>query len=155
LMASGVTIDDPATAYISIDVTVGADTVIHPGVSLEGDTTIGGGCEIHSGVRITNSRIGDRVTVLDHSVIANSRVADEARVGPFAHLRDGADVRDHARVGNFVELKKTVLGAGSKSSHLAYLGDATIGEGVNIGAGTITCNYDGVKKNQTVIENGA
>ena len=155
LMAAGVTIEDPPTAYIDGDVKVGADTVIHPGVALEGRTTIGAGCEIHSGVRIVDSQIGDRVTIFNHCVITNARVADDVKVGPFAHLRNEADVRAGARVGNFVELKKTVLGAGSKSMHLAYLGDATIGEKVNIGAGTITCNYDGVTKNQTVIEDGA
>jgi bifunctional UDP-N-acetylglucosamine pyrophosphorylase/glucosamine-1-phosphate N-acetyltransferase len=155
LMASGVTIEDPATAYIDRDVTIGADTIVHPGVSIEGRTTIGAGCEIHSGARIVDSQIGDRVTVFNHCVITNSRLAADARVGPFAHLRNDADVRANARVGNFVELKKTVLGAGSKSMHLTYLGDATIGEKVNIGAGTITCNYDGTNKNQTVIENGA
>jgi bifunctional UDP-N-acetylglucosamine pyrophosphorylase/glucosamine-1-phosphate N-acetyltransferase len=155
LMASGVTIEDPATAYIDRDVTVGADTVIHPCVFLEGRTTIGAGCEIHSGARIIDSAIGDRVTVLNHSVINGSRVGDGASVGPFAHLRSDVDVREKARVGNFVELKKTVLGAGSKASHLAYLGDATIGEKVNIGAGTITCNYDGVNKNRTIVEDGA
>src|SRR5207248_2238622 len=143
LMAAGVTIEDPATAYIDRDVTIGADTIIHPGVCLEGNTTIGGGCEIHSGVRIVNSAIGDRVTVFNHCVITDARVASDAKVGPFAHLRNDADIREKARVGNFVELKKTVLG------------DATIGERVNIGAGTITCNYDGEKKNQTIIEDGA
>ena len=155
LMTSGVTIEDPATAYIDRDVTIGADTIVHPCVSLEGNTTIGTGCEIHSGARIVDSQIGDRVTVFNHCVITSAKVADDARVGPFAHLRAGADVRAHAKVGNFVELKKTVVGAGSKAGHLAYLGDATIGENVNIGAGTITCNYDGVKKNETVIEDGA
>ena len=155
LMAAGVTIEDPATAYIDDDVTIGADTVVHPGVSLEGRTTIGAACEIHSGVRIVDSRIGDRVTVLNHCVITNARVADDVSLGPFAHLRQDADVRERARVGNFVELKKTILGAGSKSMHLAYLGDATIGEKVNIGAGTITCNYDGTNKTQTIIEDGA
>jgi bifunctional UDP-N-acetylglucosamine pyrophosphorylase / glucosamine-1-phosphate N-acetyltransferase len=155
LMAAGVTIEDPATAYIDGDVTIGADTVIHPCVFLEGRTTIGAGCEIHSGARIVDSQIGDGVIVLNHSVITGSRVATGARVGPFAHLRDEADVRAKAKVGNFVELKKTVLGAGSKASHLAYLGDASIGEKVNIGAGTITCNYDGVNKNRTIIEDGA
>lgn len=155
LMAAGVTIEDPATAYIDRDVVVGADTVIHPGVFLEGRTTIGAGCEIHSGVRIVDSQIGDRVTILNHCVITDSRVADAVRVGPFAHLRNEADVRSQARVGNFVEIKKSVLGAGTKANHHAYLGDATIGGNVNIGAGTITCNYDGVKKHQTVIEDGA
>src|SRR6185295_17305992 len=130
LMADGVTIEDPATAYIDRDVTIGRDTVIHPGVSIEGNTTIGSGCEIHSGARIVDSTIGDRVTVFNHCVITNSRLGDDAHVGPFAHLRNDADVREHARVGNFVELKKTVLGAGSKSMHLAYLGDTTIGSKV-------------------------
>jgi bifunctional UDP-N-acetylglucosamine pyrophosphorylase/glucosamine-1-phosphate N-acetyltransferase len=155
LMAAGVTIEDSATAYIQQHVVVGCDTIIHPGVSLEGTTTIGAGCEIHGGVRIVDSRIGDRVVVYNHSVVTGSTVASDARVGPFAHLRNQADVREGARVGNFVELKKTVLGAGSKSMHLTYLGDATIGANVNIGAGTITCNYDGEKKNPTVIEDGA
>ena len=155
LMAAGVTIDDPATTYIDRDVEVGVDTVIHPGVTLEGKTTIGGGCDIHSGVRIVDSRIGDRVTIHNHCVIANATIASDASVGPFAHLRNHARVGERARVGNFVELKKTALGAGSKSMHLAYLGDATIGANVNIGAGTITCNYDGVTKHPTVIEDGA
>jgi bifunctional UDP-N-acetylglucosamine pyrophosphorylase/glucosamine-1-phosphate N-acetyltransferase len=155
LMAAGVTIEDPATAYIDRDVTIGADTIIRPGVAIEGRTTIGSGCEIHSGVRIIDSRIGDRVTILNHTVIVQSSIADEARVGPFAHLRPDSDVRRGARVGNFVEMKKTVLGEGSKSNHLSYLGDATIGAKVNIGAGTITCNYDGVSKKSTTIEDGA
>ena len=155
LMAAGVTIEDPATAYIDGDVTVGVDTIIHPGVALEGRTTIGSGCDIHSGVRIVDSHVGDRVTILNHCVITEARVADDVTVGPFAHLRAAADLRAGSRVGNFVELKKTVLGPGSKAMHLAYLGDATIGERVNIGAGTITCNYDGTNKNHTVIEDGA
>jgi len=155
LMAAGVTIEDPATAYIDESVSVGADTIIRPGVTLEGATTIGAGCEIHSGVRIVDSAIGDRVTVLDHCVIAQSRIGDGARIGPFAHLRPDNQVGDHAHIGNFVELKKTVLGPGSKANHLSYLGDATIGEHVNVGAGTITCNYDGKTKSQTVIEDGA
>jgi bifunctional UDP-N-acetylglucosamine pyrophosphorylase/glucosamine-1-phosphate N-acetyltransferase len=155
LMAAGVTLDDTATTYIERDVAVGADTIIHPGVSLEGATTIGSGCEIHSGARIVNSRIGDRVIIFNHSVITDATIGNDARIGPFAHLRPEADIRDGARVGNFVELKKTVLGPGSKSMHLAYLGDATIGANVNVGAGTITCNYDGEQKNQTIIEDGA
>jgi bifunctional UDP-N-acetylglucosamine pyrophosphorylase/glucosamine-1-phosphate N-acetyltransferase len=155
LMAAGVTIEDPATAYIDAGVTVGADTIVHPNVTLSGNTTIGRGCEIHNGVRIADSALGNHVVVLDHCVITKSTVADGASVGPFAHLRGGADVRNGAHIGNFVELKKTVFGAGSKAGHLAYLGDATIGEKVNIGAGTITCNYDGVKKNQTIVEDGA
>ena len=155
LMAAGVTIEDPATTYIDRDVSIGADTIVHPGVSLEGRTTIGAGCDIHSGARIVDSRLGDRVVVYNHCVITDATVADDAAVGPFAHLRAAASVGERARVGNFVELKKTSLGAGSKAMHLAYLGDATIGQKVNVGAGTITCNYDGVNKNQTTIEDGA
>ena len=155
LMAAGVTIEDPSTTYIDRDVTVGPDTVIHPCVFLEGRTTIGAGCEIHAGVRIVDATIGDRVVILNHCLIVGSRIADGASLGPFAHLRPGNDIGEGAHIGNFVELKKTSFGAGSKAGHLAYLGDATIGEKVNVGAGTITCNYDGVKKNQTIIEDGA
>jgi bifunctional UDP-N-acetylglucosamine pyrophosphorylase/glucosamine-1-phosphate N-acetyltransferase len=155
LMAAGVTIEDPDTTYVDPDVTVGADTIVHPGVTLQGTTTIGSGCEIHSGVRILDSRLGNRVTVLDHCVIVRSELHDDAAVGPFAHLRFDVQVAAGARVGNFVEMKKTELGPGSKAMHLAYLGDATIGSHVNIGAGTITCNYDGVTKKQTTIEDGA
>jgi bifunctional UDP-N-acetylglucosamine pyrophosphorylase / glucosamine-1-phosphate N-acetyltransferase len=155
LMTSGVTIEDPATTYVDRDVTIAADTILHPGVSLEGRTTIGAGCEIHSGARIVDSRIGDRVTILNHCVITGATIGNDVSVGPFAHLRPETDVRDRARVGNFVELKHTRLGSGSKAMHLAYLGDATIGEKVNVGAGTITCNYDGVTKTETVIEDGA
>jgi bifunctional UDP-N-acetylglucosamine pyrophosphorylase/glucosamine-1-phosphate N-acetyltransferase len=154
-MAAGVTIEDPATTYVDPHVEVGPDTVIHPGVSLEGKTTIGSGCELHSGVRIVDSRVGDRVTIHNHCVIAHSIVESDAAVGPFAHLRRDVVVSERARVGNFVELKNTILGAGSKSMHLSYLGDATIGADVNIGAGTITCNYDGVIKQRTTIEDGA
>jgi bifunctional UDP-N-acetylglucosamine pyrophosphorylase / glucosamine-1-phosphate N-acetyltransferase len=155
LMAAGVTIDDPATAYVDEEVTIGVDTILHPGVSIEGRTSIGAGCEIHSGARIIDSHIGDRVTILNHCVITGSTIADDASVGPFAHLRPETELKAKTKIGNFVELKKTVLGAGSKANHLAYLGNATIGEKVNIGAGTITCNYDGVVKSETVIEDGA
>lgn len=155
LMAAGVTIEDPATTYVDPDVEVGADTVIHPGVHLEGQSRVGAACEIHAGVRIVDSVLEDRVTVRNFCVIQQSRISSGATVGPFAHLRPETDIRQNARVGNFVELKKTVLGAGSKANHLTYLGDATIGADVNIGAGTITCNYDGVQKHRTVIEDGA
>ncbi|MDH4065760.1 MAG: bifunctional UDP-N-acetylglucosamine diphosphorylase/glucosamine-1-phosphate N-acetyltransferase GlmU [Acidobacteriota bacterium] len=151
LMAAGVTLVDPATTYVDVDVLVGPDTVIHPGVHLEGSTRIGGACELHAGVRIVNSTIGDRVTVLNHSVIVDSTIAAACSVGPFAHLRPGSTMGEGAKVGNFVELKKATLGAGAKASHLSYLGDATVGEHTNIGAGTITCNYDGVSKHQTII----
>jgi bifunctional UDP-N-acetylglucosamine pyrophosphorylase/glucosamine-1-phosphate N-acetyltransferase len=154
-MASGVTIEDPATTYVDGDVTIGADTILRPGVSLEGRTTVGEACEIHSGVRLVNARIGDRVTVLNHSIITDSEVGSDASVGPFAHIKNEAVVGRGAKIGNFVEMKKTRLGAGSKAMHLAYLGDALIGERVNIGAGTITCNYDGRAKHTTTIEDGA
>jgi bifunctional UDP-N-acetylglucosamine pyrophosphorylase/glucosamine-1-phosphate N-acetyltransferase len=155
LMAAGVTIEDPATTFIDPDVQVGADTVIHPGVYLEGQTRVGTACEIHAGVRIVDSTLEDRVTIKNHCVIQESHVATGASVGPFAHVRPGTEIREDAHVGNFVELKKTVLGTGSKANHLAYLGDATIGSNVNVGAGTITCNYDGKQKHQTIIEDGA
>ena len=154
-MAAGVTIEDPATTYVDRSVAIGGDTILHPGVSLEGRTTVGAACEIHSGARIVDSRIGDRVTILNHGVISGATIGDDVSVGPFAHVRPETDIRDGARVGNFVELKATAIGSGSKAMHLAYLGDATIGKKVNIGAGTITCNYDGVTKSRTVIEDGA
>ncbi len=155
LMSSGVTIVDPASTFIGVDVAVGPDTVIHPGVHLEGDTQIGSGCEIQSCVRIVNSTIDDGVAIGNFCLILDSHVARGAKIGPFAHIRPQSDVGEDAHVGNFVELKKTTLGRGSKANHLAYLGDATIGEKVNIGAGTITCNYDGTLKHPTVIEDGA
>jgi bifunctional UDP-N-acetylglucosamine pyrophosphorylase/glucosamine-1-phosphate N-acetyltransferase len=155
LMAAGVTIVDPATTWIQPDVEVGADTIVHPGVYLEGMTRIGSGCEIHSGVRIIDSTIGDRVVINNFCVIRQSQVESGAQIGPFAQLRPESSVGEDAHVGNFVELKKTRLGRGSKANHLSYLGDSTIGEKVNIGAGTITCNYDGVAKHPTVIEDGA
>jgi bifunctional UDP-N-acetylglucosamine pyrophosphorylase / glucosamine-1-phosphate N-acetyltransferase len=155
LTAAGVTIRDPVTTYIDPTVRIGTGTIVHPCTFLEGATEIGSACEIHAGVRIVDSTIGDRVKVLNFCVITGSRLAEGATVGPFAHLRPASDVREGARVGNFVELKKTVLGPGSKANHLAYLGDATIGREVNVGAGTITCNYDGVTKHPTVIEDGA
>ena len=155
LMAAGVTIIDPATTYIDQDVEIGADTVIHPGVVIEGQTRIGTACEIQAYVRIADSELADRVTVNNFCLIIGARVADGASVGPFAHLRTDTAVGQGAKVGNFVELKKTTLGAGSKVNHLSYLGDATIGARVNVGAGTITCNYDGTRKYETVIEDGA
>jgi bifunctional UDP-N-acetylglucosamine pyrophosphorylase/glucosamine-1-phosphate N-acetyltransferase len=155
LMGAGVTLVDPATTYVDVDVTVGRDTVLHPNVYLEGRTTIGAACEIHAGVRIVDSTLGDRVVVENFCVIEGARIASGARIGPFAHLRPGTDVREDARIGNFVELKQTVFGAGSKANHLTYLGDAIVGERVNVGAGTITCNYDGERKHQTVIEDEA
>ena len=155
LMAAGVTLVDPASTWIGPDVVVGPDTVIHPNVQLEGRTRIGNDCVIHSGVRIVDSEIGSRVTINNHCVITESRVHDGARIGPFAHVRPASEIGPDVHIGNFVELKKTTMGKGAKANHLAYLGDATIGEKVNVGAGTITCNYDGVAKHPTVIEDGA
>lgn len=151
LMAAGVTVVDPATAYVDVDVEVGPDTVIHPGVILEGRTSIGARCELHAGVRIVNSVVGEGVTVNNHSVIVDAEIAPAARVGPFAHIRPGSTVGEQARVGNFVEIKKAALGAGSKAGHLSYIGDAAVGAGANIGAGTITCNFDGAEKHRTTI----
>ena len=154
LMAAGVTLIDPATTYIDADVVVGADTVIHPCVFLEGSTRIGAACEIHAGSRIVNSTVGDRVCVRNHTVVTDSTIASGSALGPFAHVRPGSQIGADVHIGNFVELKKTVMGKGAKANHLAYLGDATIGEATNVGAGTITCNYDGEKKHQTIIGKG-
>ena len=155
LLLGGVTLEDPPSTFVDADVIVGADTVIGPGVLLEGSTSIGERCRIHAGCRLTDTHVGDDVTILDHCVLTDSRIDTGARIGPFAHLRPASEVGEGAHVGNFVELKKTSLGRGSKANHLAYLGDSTIGAGVNVGAGTITCNYDGVKKHPTIIEDGA
>lgn len=154
LMASGVTIEDPTTTYVDDDVIIGADTVIHPGVHLEGKTQIGQACEIHAGVRIINSTLGDRVTVQNHCVINSGKLADGVTIGPFAHVRPDTELGESVHIGNFVELKKAVLGKGTKAGHLAYIGDAVVGERVNIGAGAITCNYDGSRKHLTTIEDG-
>jgi bifunctional UDP-N-acetylglucosamine pyrophosphorylase/glucosamine-1-phosphate N-acetyltransferase len=155
LMAAGVTLIDPATTYVDVDVQVGQDTVLYPGVHLEGSTRVGASCHIHAGSRLVNAELGDHVMVLNHCVVTDTRVGDHCSIGPFAHLRPESVLGAGARVGNFVELKKTALGAGAKANHLAYLGDAVIGDKSNIGAGTITCNYDGVRKHQTVIGSGA
>jgi bifunctional UDP-N-acetylglucosamine pyrophosphorylase/glucosamine-1-phosphate N-acetyltransferase len=151
LMDAGVTIYLPETVLIDPDVEVGADTVIEPGVQLLGKTRTGSGCTIRTGSVLADAWLEDRVTVKPHCVVAASRLAAGATVGPFAHLRDGAQLRPGARVGNYVEVKKSVLAEGVKAMHLSYLGDASIGRNTNIGAGTITCNYDGVRKNRTTI----
>jgi len=135
-------------------VVVGPDTVIEPGVSLRGRTRVGSGCRLEPYSTITDSVLADGITILQSCVISNCQVGAGATVGPFAHLREGAVVGATARVGNFVELKKSTLGAGGKALHLTYLGDAVVGERSNIGAGTITCNYDGEKKNPTTIGEG-
>jgi bifunctional UDP-N-acetylglucosamine pyrophosphorylase/glucosamine-1-phosphate N-acetyltransferase len=152
LMTDGVTFIDPSHAYVSPEAEVGADCIIYPNVSIEGKSRIGRNCEIRSGTRITNSRLADNVVVKDHCVIIDSEVESNCAVGPFAHLRMNTRLEESSVVGNFVEVKKTRLGRGSKSMHLTYLGDATVGERTNIGAGTITCNYDGKNKNETIIE---
>jgi bifunctional UDP-N-acetylglucosamine pyrophosphorylase/glucosamine-1-phosphate N-acetyltransferase len=155
VMAAGVTLIDPAAAWIGPDVEIGPDTTIHPNVYLEGKTRIGRDCEIHAGVRIVNSTIGDGTIVQNYCVVRDSVVDAQVAMGPFSHIRPDSHVGPGAHVGNFVELKKTRLGAGAKANHLAYIGDATVGAKVNVGAGVITCNYDGVHKHQTVIGDGA
>ena len=148
----GVTFIDPSHAYVGPDVQIGPDCIIHPNVSIEGQSVIGEGCVIRSGARITNSRLGDNVTIKDHSIIVDSEIGANCSVGPFAHLRMNATLEDKATVGNFVEVKKSRLKRGVKAMHLTYLGDATIGERPNIGAGTVTCNYDGTHKHETIVE---
>jgi bifunctional UDP-N-acetylglucosamine pyrophosphorylase/glucosamine-1-phosphate N-acetyltransferase len=154
LMAAGVRILDPERTWIDDTVTVGPDTVIHPSVFLHGQTTIGSGCIIRPGAVITDARIGDRVELLPYCVITDSTINDDAIVGPFAHLRPGNEIGPSTKIGNFVEMKKVVMGEGSKVSHLTYVGDAELGLKVNIGAGCVTCNYDGFHKHRTVIEDG-
>ena len=140
---------------IDAQVRVGEDTVIEPFARLTGNTVVGEDCRIGQGAILESAALAKRVTVAPYTLIADSRIDPGAQVGPFARLRMEAQVGPEARVGNFVEVKKTRLGAGSKSQHLAYLGDAEIGERVNVGAGTITCNYDGEKKHATKIGAGA
>ncbi|MDT5295584.1 MAG: bifunctional UDP-N-acetylglucosamine pyrophosphorylase / glucosamine-phosphate N-acetyltransferase [Acidobacteriota bacterium] len=152
MLNSGVTVIDPQHTYVSADAQLGRDTTLHPNVHIEGRTVIGEGCEIGQGSRIADSRIGNGVRVKDHCVIVESEVADHCAVGPFAHLRMNSRMEEAAAVGNFVEMKKSRLGSKSKAMHLTYLGDAEVGERTNIGAGTITCNYDGREKHPTVIE---
>jgi len=151
LMSEGVTFIDPSHSYVGEDARIGRDCVIYPNVLIEGRTMIGEGSVIRSGSRITNAKIGDNVEIKDHCVIVDSEIESNCSVGPFAHLRMNACLEEGSAVGNFVEVKKSRLGRGSKAMHLTYLGDATIGERTNIGAGTITCNYDGKTKHETVI----
>ncbi len=154
LMSDGVSIYYPETCVIDTEVEIGADTVIEPFVQILGKTRIGSDCRIRSYSVIKNSEIGDGVMVRPGSIMEDARVAAGAIIGPYSHLRPGSEIGEGAHVGNFVETKKIKLGKGSKANHLTYLGDAEIGAGVNIGAGTITCNYDGVNKNTTIIEDG-
>jgi bifunctional UDP-N-acetylglucosamine pyrophosphorylase/glucosamine-1-phosphate N-acetyltransferase len=155
LMAEGITIFYPATCVIDEDAEIASDTVIEPFVQILGKSRIGAGCRIRSYSVIRDSEIGDGVLVRNGCILDGARVGPGAVLGPYSHLRPGSDIGEGAHVGNFVETKKIKLGKGSKANHLTYLGDAEIGAGVNIGAGTITCNYDGVAKHQTVIEDGA
>jgi bifunctional UDP-N-acetylglucosamine pyrophosphorylase/glucosamine-1-phosphate N-acetyltransferase len=152
MVDEGVTFLDPSHAYVSAEARVGRDCIIYPDVSIEGPSVIGEGCEIRSGSRITNSRLGNNVVIKDHCVVIDSEIESNCAVGPFAHLRMNAHLAEGSVVGNFVEVKKSRLGRRSKAMHLSYLGDATIGENVNIGAGTVTCNYDGKDKHPTTIE---
>jgi bifunctional UDP-N-acetylglucosamine pyrophosphorylase / glucosamine-1-phosphate N-acetyltransferase len=155
LMKSGVTILEPGWTVIEPGVQVGEDTVIHPGVSLLGRTRVGPGCTIHQGSWLRDTTLGEGITIEPYSVLDGAEVGDGCRVGPFARLRPASRLLEGARVGNFVEVKNSELAAGAKVNHLAYVGDATVGEGANLGAGVVTCNYDGVRKNPTEIGPGA
>ncbi len=151
LMLSGVTVLDPKTTYVDRRVEVGRDTILYPNCILQGKTRIGERCVIEPNLKISDSIIGNEVMIQSNSVVTESKVEEGASIGPFAHLRPLSEVKARARIGNFVEVKKSVIGRGSKANHLAYIGDSFVGEKVNIGAGAITCNYDGFEKHQTII----
>jgi bifunctional UDP-N-acetylglucosamine pyrophosphorylase/glucosamine-1-phosphate N-acetyltransferase len=153
LMLSGVTIVDPKTTYVEQTVEVGKDTILYPNCHLQGRTKMGDRCIIEPNSKITDSIIGNEVTIRSNSVITESKIEEGASIGPFSHLRPLSEVKTKAKIGNFVEVKKSVIGRGSKANHLAYIGDSFLGEDVNIGAGTIICNYDGFEKHQTIIGN--
>lgn len=155
LMLQGTTIIDPNSTYVESGIKIGRDSILFPGVYLSGKTTIGQNTILEHGVVIRDSEIGNNVVIKAYSVITESIVEDNAKIGPFAHLRPGSHVAEEAKIGNFVEMKKSYIGRGSKASHLTYLGDAQIGNDVNIGAGTITCNYDGKRKHKTIIKDRA
>jgi bifunctional UDP-N-acetylglucosamine pyrophosphorylase/glucosamine-1-phosphate N-acetyltransferase len=152
LMEEGVTLIDPDAVYPDFGVTVGPDSVIHPGVTIAGAVSIGRDCVLEPGVFIKDCVVGDGVRILLGSRLEASVVSDGASVGPMAHVRPETHIGARARIGNFVEVKKTTVGEGTKAAHLTYLGDSVVGKGVNIGCGTITCNYDGVRKHPTIIE---
>jgi bifunctional UDP-N-acetylglucosamine pyrophosphorylase/glucosamine-1-phosphate N-acetyltransferase len=154
LMTAGVTVVDPSNTYVDDTVTIGMDTVLHPGIILEGRTTIGAECVVSTGCHLSDTTLGDRVLLKPYCVLTASTVEADAQLGPFCHLRPQSHVGQKAKIGNFVELKKSRIGRGSKVPHLSYVGDTRMGEGVNVGAGTITCNYDGVAKHETVIADG-
>jgi len=151
LMLSGVTIIDPKTAHVDKTVEIGKDTMVHPNCMLQGRTKIGERCVVESNVRIVDSLIGNEVSIRANSVITESKIDDGASIGPFAHLRPLTEIKTKAKIGNFVEVKKSVIGKGTKANHLTYIGDSLVGEEVNVGAGTIVCNYDGFEKHQTII----
>ncbi len=151
-MTEGVTMLHPETTFVGCDVTLGRDVVLYPSVRLEGRTIIGNGCTVYPNSRIVDSSVGDSVTIKDSCIVEESSIAAGAVVGPFAHLRPKSVIGEKAKIGNFVEVKKSTFGTGSKANHLAYIGDTTVGKNVNIGAGVITCNYDGFQKYPTVIE---
>jgi bifunctional UDP-N-acetylglucosamine pyrophosphorylase/glucosamine-1-phosphate N-acetyltransferase len=155
LMTAGVTVLEPERTVVEPGVTVGPDTVIHPGVSLLGNTAVGAGCTLHQGAWLRDTRVADGVTIEPYSVLDGAEVGERCRVGPFARLRPASRLLKGARVGNFVEVKSSVLGEGAKAGHLAYIGDAMVGDGANLGAGVVTCNYDGVRKHPTEIGRGA
>ena len=155
LMAAGVSIYRPETCVIDNDVEIGADTILEPFVQILGRTRIGSDCRIRSFSVISDSQIADNVLFRPGCIVDQSTIAAGAQLGPYAHLRPGSEIGEGAHVGNFVETKKTRMGRGAKANHLSYLGDSDIGPGVNVGAGTITCNYDGAHKHMTVIEEGA
>jgi len=152
LMRAGVTLVDPETTYIEAEVVVAPDTVIHPGVHLQGATRVGRQCVIEPGVIVRDCVIGDRVRLKAGSVLEESQLGEDCAIGPMAHLRPGTVLAGNNKLGNFVETKKALIGRGSQASHLTYIGDAEVGTGVNIGCGTITCNYDGTRKYKTIIE---
>jgi bifunctional UDP-N-acetylglucosamine pyrophosphorylase/glucosamine-1-phosphate N-acetyltransferase len=155
LMIEGVTVLDPTATYVDDTVEIGPDTVVYPGAIIEGATVVGAQCVVGPGCHVSGSRIGDRVTLRPYCVLSDSVVEADAQLGPFCHLRPQSHVGAGAKVGNFVELKKARIGRGAKVPHLSYIGDASVGDGANIGAGTITCNYDGVAKHETMIGAGA
>ncbi len=154
LMENGVTVVQPENCHISLSATVGTDTVIHPGVTILGSTKIGNNCVIERNVTILDCDIKSSVKIRDFCYLERACIGSDTSVGPFAHLRPGSVVGEHCKIGNFVEMKKTIFGDGSKASHLSYIGDAEVGRNVNIGAGTITCNYDGKNKYKTTIRDG-
>jgi len=155
LMEGGVTIVDPASTYIEDTVTIGPDTVVQPQTVIEGATEIGNACVIGAGSHVTGSRLADRVVLKPYSIIEEAVVEEDATLGPFCHLRPGCHIGAAAEIGNFAELKKSRVGRKTKIHHVSYTGDATLGERVNVGAGTITCNYDGQRKHQTIVGDGA